>query len=115
MKKFIERRKHKRYAGAEDAIVRFSSRIGRIINISEGGMAIHLIDILESLPDELEATIFCSTTNTKIKGLALKIVRENETIFPKFAGFATRIIGVTFTNPNAIQQEQIRQHISRLS
>ena len=52
-----EKRKCKRYNVTDFVVAMYSTRLGRLINISENGIAIQLIDEdLESLPDKCKTS-----------------------------------------------------------
>ena len=121
--KFSDRRKHKRFTVDNKVFVLWHNKAAQAIDISEGGMAIHVTDFIvdqivdspEPLSDDWKTTFLCETTETIITELPVKLVRKEEKEFSRFAVIATQTVGVKFNNPNANQQKQIRQHISGLS
>ena len=107
---YTEKRKHTRYPVTPDSLVIWNKCAGRVLNRSKGGMAIDLIETLESLPEKWETTFHCPTTGTNIEGLPLKIVRDEAIKLSDF-GIKTQTVGVKFDNPTVFQQDQIRQHL----
>nr|MBF0221666.1 PilZ domain-containing protein [Desulfobulbaceae bacterium] len=112
---FVDKRKHKRHIVPEDVIAVYQDRVGRVIDISEGGMRIKLIDSSESIAGESIATFYCSITNTKIKAFSLKLIREENINYSRFASLSTKTVGAEFKNPNDSHLDQIRRYISELS
>jgi hypothetical protein len=112
-KQDLEKRKHRRYDTIGNALVFSPNLTGRVVNISEGGMAIDVIDKIET---ELSAngwktTFYCMDTDTMIKGLPLKLARKGTVEFSPL-GSKNEIIGVEFDEPSILQQEQISCHLS---
>jgi len=111
----VERRKHKRHPVNEDSMVIFQKAFGLVTDISEGGIALNVMDYQGSLSDDAEITYYCKATSTTIIGLPIKFVRKEIVKFSQFGGLITQKVGIRFNNPSAIQQKQIRDHIARLS
>jgi|GEM_PF-5926043 len=99
----------------EDAMAIFPKAFGLVTDISEGGMALNVMDFQGSLSDDEEITYYCKSTNTTIIGLPIKFVRKDIVKFSQFGGLITQKIGIRFNNPSIMQQKQIQDHISRLS
>jgi len=110
----LDHRKHKRYAVTDDAIAASNRKIGRIINISEGGMAVNWISVEPFLCDN-KVTILCRTENLFIKDLLIRMVRNNNKPFGFMSTFQIRSMGVEFNYSNTEQHNQVKQYISRLA
>ena len=111
---FSDRRKHKRHAVSDDAIAACNTKIGRIINISEGGMAANFFTD-EPFSEEDKATILCRTKNLLIENMPIRLVRKNDKPFSPMSGFQIQPVGVKFNYSNTAQQDQIKEYISGLS
>jgi c-di-GMP-binding flagellar brake protein YcgR len=109
------RRKNKRHTVPESAFVLYNSRVGEIVNLSEGGMAVNLSGSRKPLSKEDGGSFYCRSTIKGIDKLSLKIVRKEEINSNGFGNYESQTIGVEFNNLNTSQQEQIRQHISKVS
>ncbi len=109
-----DRREHKRYAVPDDAVSMCNGKVGRIINISDGGMAVNFI-LDEPFSEESEATILCRTNNLYIKDSAIEIVRKSDRPFASMGTFRIQTIGVKFNFSNIAQRDQIKEYVSRLS
>ena len=91
----------------------YANRLGRLINISESGLAIQLIDAdLESLPEESKASFFTATKGFLIEELSLKLVQKK--IKPS-TNYKLQTVGAKFNTSDAIQLCKIKQFISGLS
>ena len=112
---FLEKRKHKRYFATDDVIIVCHNHIGRVINISESGIAIKFIDCTEDSTNEFKGDFLCNTTNPDIEKLPLELVRKEDDKLSPFGGFVTKTLGFTFKKLNAIQQKQVINYISGLS
>lgn len=112
---FIDKRKHKRYLVPEDVVAICQDRVGRVVDISEGGLRIKLIDSSEPITGKSIATFYCSTTNTKIKEFSFTLIREENINFSRFGSLSTQTIGAAFDNTNSIHMNQIRHYISELA
>ena len=106
-----EKRNHTRHPVTENGIVLFHKKAGLVLDMSNKGMSINLFDISGPFPDNWEVNFYCAATNTKIKALQLKLVRE-ETEKISEIGIKTQIVGVIFFKPTPLQQKQIKRHIS---
>ena len=110
---FTEKRKCKRYNVTDFVIAVYANRLGRLINISESGLAIQLIDAdLESLPEESKASFFTATKGFLIEELSLKLVQKK--IKPS-TNYKLQTVGAKFNTSDAIQLCKIKQFISGLS
>ncbi len=110
----LYKRKHKRYMVTDDAIAVIKKKVGRITDISEGGMAVNYIND-EPFSEEDKATILNRTKSLLINGLPIRLVRENDKPFLPMSGLQIQTVGVKFYNTNANQQEQIKRYVSMLS
>ncbi len=108
-----DQRKHKRYAATDDAIAVTNTKIGQILNISEGGMAIDYISD-EPFTDDNKITILCRRRKLYIKDLAIKIVRKSNMSFGLMGTFRIQTIGVKFNFSDIAQRDQVKEYLSRL-
>ncbi len=108
---FSERRRHERFLATDDAIAVYNKKIGRIVDISEGGMAVNFISHDEPFSEEGKAIVLCRAKELLIENLQLKVVRKNETPFSQRSRFQIRTVGVEFTYPYAGQRDLIHQYI----
>jgi hypothetical protein len=68
---FKEQRKYKRYAQPDDAVAVFNTNIGRVINISEGGMEVNWLGDT-SFPDDGTVTILSNSKDIVINDLPVR-------------------------------------------
>ncbi len=109
-----DRRKHKRYAASNDAIAICDMKNGRIINISEGGMAVNFI-FDKPFSEETKVTILSRTKNILIEDIPVRFVRKKDKPHSFTGGFQVQTIGVRFNCLNGAQQDQVNAYVSRLS
>ena len=79
--KLFERRKHKRfrvplntYALLNDQV----SKLGRVLDISKGGLAFRYISIGKELKEEFQLDLISAQVNPGLNGLPVKVVSEIE-------------------------------------
>jgi hypothetical protein len=109
-----DRRKHKRYTVPDDAISVCNTKIGRVLNISEGGMAVNFITA-EPFSEGNMVTIICGTKSLLIQNLPIRLVRKNDKPFSFMSTFQIQTVGIKFNYSNTAQHDQIKQYISGLS
>jgi hypothetical protein len=107
---YEEKRQYPRYSVTADSLVLWHKCAGRVLDISEGGMAIDIIESPESLPEKWETIFHCPTTDTRIDGLRLQLVRQESAKTSDF-GIITQTVGAKYNNPTGVQRAQIRQHL----
>jgi len=107
----IEKRKFKRYNVTNFVVTPIANRLGRLINISENGLAIQLYDEhLETLPEKWQTYFLTVDKGFLIEDLPLKLVRKEGKPFSPIS-----IVTAKFDTSDAIQLNQIKQYISGLS
>ncbi len=109
-----DRREHKRYAVADDAICMFNEKVGRIINISEGGMAVNFL-LDEPFSEENAVTILCRSKDLFINNIPAKLVHEKDRQRLSMGKFDAQTVGVKFKHLRGAQNDQIKEYVSRLS
>ena len=97
----------------DDAIATSNTKVGRIINISEGGMAVNYISE-GSFSEENKATILCKTKSLFIKDLPIRLVHKNDKPLSPMSTFKIQTVGIKFNYSNAAQHDQIKEYISGL-
>ena len=74
---FTEKRKYKRYNVTDFVVVAFANKLGRLMDISENGVAVQLMDEdLESLPEGCKSSLLTVAKGFLIEDLPLKLVRK---------------------------------------
>jgi len=112
-----EKRKCKRYNVTDIIVTVHAARLGRVINISESGLAIKLIDTdFESLPEECKTSLLTRARGFLVKELPLKLIRKKE-VMPFLPDNSAKIqtVGAKFNISDAIQLCKIKQYIFGLS
>ncbi len=109
-----DRRKHKRYTVPDDAISTCNRKVGRIINISEGGMAVNFI-FDEPFSEENNVSILSRTDNLFIKDIPVKLVHKMDGQHSFTGTFQLQTVGARFNYLDGAQQEQIKEYIFQLS
>lgn len=111
-----EKRMCKRYNVTDFVVAVFSTRHGRVVNISESGLAIQLPDAdFESLPDECKISLLSRRKGFLIEDVPLKLVRRE--VMPSAPINSTKLqtIGVKFNTSDVNQLSKIKLCIGRLS
>ena len=111
---FVDQRKHKRYAATDKAIAICNTKVGRIIDISRGGMAV-IFTSNDSFSGEDRTTIFSKYKNLLIEEIPMIFVREIDTQSTPTSPFQIRTVGIQFNYSNSEQQDQIKQYLTGLT
>jgi hypothetical protein len=113
--KRVERRKHKRYRVDSGALVLvgwYYERVGRMIDISEGGLAFHYTPHGE-VQDESDLTIVLSEANFYLEEVPVNTISDFQLAEGISAATITpRRRGVQFINPTGSQRAQIEFFIN---
>ena len=108
---FSEKRSCKRYNVTDFVVAVFDNRLGRIINISENGLAVQLLDDdLKSLPEKCTTFFFSKDKGFLIEDLPLKLVRKEIILSPHLSTVAAK-----FDTSDTNQLCRIKEYISGLS
>jgi hypothetical protein len=109
---FEEQRKYKRYAQPDDAVVVCHTKIGRVINISEGGMAVNWLGDT-SFRDDATVTILSNSKDLLINDLPVRFLSaRNETSSNR--AIKRQRTGISFNFANPKQHRQIKEYIAGL-
>ncbi len=112
---FVDRRKHERYVVKDDAIALFNKKIGRIVNISEGGMAVNFLSHDKPFSERGATTIFCRMKALLIEDLQMKVVRTTHKPFSPNSRVKIRTIGVEFDYSMESEHEKIMRYITGMA
>jgi hypothetical protein len=110
---FEEQRKYKRYAQPDDAVVVCHTKIGRIINISEGGMAVNWLGDT-SFPDDATVTILSNSKDILINDLPVRFLSARKEPSSNRA-IKMKRTGISFNLANPKQHRQIKDYIAGLA
>lgn len=80
-KKLFERRKHKRFPAPSNTYVQLNdqvSKLGRVLDISKGGLAFRYISVGKELKEVFELDLISAQVNPGLNPLAVKVVSEIE-------------------------------------
>ena len=106
-----EKRKYKRYNVTDFVVAVLSNRLGRIINISENGLVVQLMDNdLESLPEKCKTFFVSKNRGFLIEDLPLILVRKK--VIPS-SHIST--VAAKFDTSDTNQLCKIKEYISGLS
>jgi hypothetical protein len=105
-----ERRKYKRHPVHEDVYVYRSKRIGKILNISLGGMLCQCAH--HSKCATVDFDIFCPGSCICLSGLPFKVIREEENVK---ATVKDRQCHVEFADLNAAKTIELKNFIDAYS
>ena len=109
---FEEQRKYKRYAQPDDAVAVCNTKIGRVISISEGGMAVNWLGDT-SFPDEGTVTILSNSKDILINDLPVRFLSaRNEQSSNKAIKMKRTVVSFNFANTK--QHRQIKEYIAGL-
>ena len=111
----VERRKYQRYVVHENTIAVCNEEVGRVLDLSAGGMAVTFIGYQGALLKEFEAVFLCRTTNTVIKNLPSLLVRKGGDKPSCLGRHIVQTIGVSFSRLSKEHSKQICQYIVGLS
>jgi len=108
---FIEKRKYKRHDVTNFVVATLPNRLGRLINISENGLAIQLYDEdIENLPQMFKTSLLTAAKGFLIEDLPLKLVRKE--VKPSTS---MSTVAVEIATTDTKQHDKIREYISGLS
>jgi len=109
------RRKHERFLAQEDAFVELRDhrgKIGKIIEVSKGGLAFHYIDIGDRPKESLELDIFLKKTGFRLEKLPAETVSDVEITKTIHQGITTiRRHGVKFGKLTKSQKSRLEYFI----
>ena len=113
-----ERRQHKRFKVQPDALAFIDKEPGAIIDMSEGGLAVHFVSMRHaygsSLPKKLD--LFFAETQVYLPDLPVMMV--NEIITPPyslFSSLSTKRLCLQFAPLSNQQQQSVRQFLKHCS
>jgi hypothetical protein len=113
-----ERRKFRRLHAQENTFVLLrgqASKLGRVIDISDGGLAFRYISIGEQLKSVFELDLISHRGDLSLNGLPVKVVSNLERQSKTPSGrIRLRRVGVQFREPTRDQISQL-QHFMRNS
>jgi hypothetical protein len=110
---FKEQRKYKRYTQPDDAVAVCNTKIGRVINISEGGMAVNWLGDT-SFPDTGTVTILSNSKALFINDLPARFLSARNEQSSNRA-IKMKRTGVSFNFANPKQHRQIKEYIAGLA
>ena len=112
---FKEKRNFKRYNVTDFVIVTFADKQGRLMDISENGLAFKLLAVtvmdkdLKSLPKKCKSSLLKVGKGFLIENLPLKLIRKEIVHSPYIS-----TVAAIFDNPDANQLCKIKEYISGL-
>lgn len=105
----IEQRKHERFKAPEGTIALACGRMGKVIDISKGGLSLMFFDgTITNIPRELSFDIFCTEKRINARQIPGKIAWEKEVSFSALSKIIYKIIGVQFTNLSPTQHDLLK-------
>ncbi len=110
---FLNKRKHKRISVPDDTVVACNSEIGRMTDISEGGMGVNFI-LDEPFKSSRVVTLISRSQNLHIKNLPVCVVHKTEVPFTRVNRYNVQPVGLKFDFANVEQKAQVRKYISTL-
>jgi hypothetical protein len=103
-----EKRKYKRYNVTDFVVAVFGNRLGQILNISENGIAVQLLDDdFKLLPEKCRTFFISKDKGIMIEDLPLKLVRK-EVVAPPFLS----TVAAKFDTSDTDQLGKIKKYIS---
>ncbi len=111
---FVEQRKHKRYAPPDDAVAVCNTKIGRIINISEGGMAVNWIGDTSFSGDGM-VTFLSSSKDVLINDLPVRFLSVRNEQASSMNAIKVQCIGVSFNYADTAQHDHVKEYIDGLA
>ncbi|MBC8317053.1 MAG: PilZ domain-containing protein [Desulfobulbaceae bacterium] len=105
-----EKRACRRYDVTDFVVAVFSTRLGRVVNISRSGLAIQLTDTdFETLPDECKTSLLSRSNGFLIKDVSLKLVRREVMLSVPINSAKLQTIGAKFHTSDSIQLSKIKR------
>jgi hypothetical protein len=117
-KEAVDRRKHRRFEvpiGAFVVLGPHSTQVGRIIDISMGGLAFRHVDKEQSSDALHELDVFHIQNDFSLKHLPCQMVSELETYESPFGSFVIRESAVQFGDLSPDQRSQLEYFIRNLT
>ncbi len=110
---FLNKRKHKRISVPDDTVVACNSEIGRMTDISQGGMGVNFI-LDEPFKSSRVVTLISRSQNLHIKNLPICVVHKTEVPFTRVNWYNVQPVGLKFDFANDEQKAQVTKYISTL-
>ena len=116
-KGFVERRKHKRFQVQENtfALLRAQvSKLGRVIDISKGGLAFRYVSIGERLKGPLELDLLSHHRDFDLNKIPVRIISNFEIVGKKpftYRSITLRRVGVQFGELTQRQKSKLEYFI----
>ena len=111
-----EKRNFKRYKVTDFVVVTFANKQGRLMDISENGLAVKLLGVnlmdedLKSLPKKYKSSLLKVGKGFFVEDLPLKFIRK-EIVYSQYIS----IVAAEFDTPDVNQLCNIKEYISGLS
>lgn len=109
-----DKRKHIRIKAHKETIAVSAGNIARIIDVSEGGMALKFIDITD-IPKSFFLDLFLRESGLYIEQIPVKLAWKKDDAIPTFAQRSITRIGIEFDKLSHFQQNQIDEFILKHS
>ena len=114
-KKIVERRKNKRFQAAKNtyAVLRArGSKLGRVIDISKGGLAFRYVSVGQRLKGPLELDLLSHQYDYRIDKIPVKVITDLEVANKKvFKSTTLKRVGVQFGKLTREQKSKLEHFI----
>jgi len=110
---FQNKRRHERTAVTDDTVVACDSKIGRMTDISQGGMGVNFI-LDKPFNGDSVVTLISRSNNLHIKDLPVRLIHKTEVPFTRIGRYQAHPVGLKFEFADAEQKAQVREYISAL-
>ncbi|MDD2465479.1 MAG: PilZ domain-containing protein [Desulfobulbus sp.] len=111
-----ERRQHKRHKVHPDALVFLGKEPGTIIDLSEGGVAIHFVSMKHGTPLPKHLDLFFAQNRMYLTDLPVMVVNELSTPpYSIFSSLSTKRFCLQFGPLSNDQQARLRQFLQTCS
>lgn len=110
-KQIVERRKHKRFRVQDETLAVVGHKIGRIIDMSMGGLAFSYIAGREEGDESYQLSILLSEDSFNLTKVPFKTVWDVEALDVPYSSLAMRRCGVEFGDLTERQISQIEYFV----
>lgn len=109
-----ERRQHPRRSLSEDALVFIHKEPGTVIDMSEGGLAVHFVSLQSETPQPQRIDVFHGPSQFYLPQLPVHMVQEIVLLpYPLFSSLSRRRLCMKFGQLTEAQRAQLLEFLHR--
>lgn len=109
-----ERRQHPRRSLPEDALVFIHKEPGTVIDMSEGGIAVHFVSLQSEMPQPRIIDVFHAPSQFYLPQLPVRMIQEIPLLpYPLFSSLSRRRLCMEFEHLTETQRSQLLDFLRR--